>query len=47
MARRTAQHYHPRKATEPYPFTGKIVCGQCGKHYRRKTANAGTPYGGR
>jgi hypothetical protein len=44
LARRTAQHYRPRKATEPYPFTSKIVCGQCGKNYRRKTANAGTPY---
>lgn len=24
-----------------YPFTGKIVCGQCGKNYRRKTTSAG------
>lgn len=29
---------------ETYPFTGKIICGQCGKHYRRKISNAGTKY---
>ncbi len=27
-----------------YPFTGKIVCGCCGKNYRRKMNNAGTKY---
>ena len=27
-----------------YPFTGKITCGQCGKHYRREIGNAGTKY---
>jgi len=27
-----------------YPFTSKIICGQCGKHYRRKINNAGTKY---
>ena len=31
-----------RKIT--YPFTSKIVCGQCGKHYRRKIGNSGTKY---
>ena len=24
-----------------YPFTGKIICGKCGKNYRRKTTSAG------
>ncbi|MEG1884382.1 MAG: recombinase family protein [Clostridia bacterium] len=24
------------KPRQTYPFTGKITCGQCGKHYRRK-----------
>ena len=24
-----------------YPFTGKIICGKCGKKYRRKTTSAG------
>jgi hypothetical protein len=28
----------------PYPFTGKITCGNCGKHYRRKINNSGTKY---
>lgn len=27
-----------------YLFTGKIICEQCGKHYRRKISNAGTKY---
>jgi len=26
-----------RPANARYPFTGKIVCGNCGKHYQRKT----------
>jgi resolvase domain protein len=31
-------------ASEPYQFTGKINCGICGKSYRRKLNNVGTPY---
>ena len=27
-----------------YPFTGKLVCTICGKHYRRRIANAGSKY---
>lgn len=27
-----------------YPFTSLIVCGMCGKHFRRKIANAGSKY---
>ena len=44
LARRAAIHHPSRKTPEKYPFTGKIVCGHCGSNYRRKTANAGTPY---
>lgn len=25
--------------TQTYPFTGKIICDQCGAHYRRKTTH--------
>lgn len=32
------------KSQNTYPFTSKIICGQCGKHYRRKIANASTKY---
>ena len=32
------------KPKSTYPFTSKIICGQCGKHYRRKIANASTKY---
>ncbi len=27
-----------------YDFSGKLVCGICGKHYRRKISNAGSRY---
>lgn len=40
-----AARFHPaadRPAT--YPFSGKVVCGQCGKNYRRKITSAGTKY---
>lgn len=30
--------------TSKYKYTGKIICGVCGKHYRRKINNAGTKY---
>lgn len=34
-----AEQYAPLSATHnTYPFTGKIECLQCGKHYRRKIA---------
>ena len=32
------------KSQNTYPFTSKITCGQCGKHYQRKIANASTKY---
>jgi DNA invertase Pin-like site-specific DNA recombinase len=31
-------------APQQYPFSGFIVCGQCGKNYRRKIASAGSKY---
>ena len=36
--------YHPNPQTpEHYPFTGKIICGNCGTIYRRKIAGS-VPY---
>ena len=40
LQRRAEQHTPSKPHKDEYLFTGKIVCGQCGKHYRRKiTAN--------
>jgi DNA invertase Pin-like site-specific DNA recombinase len=44
IARRASIRRPPRKQAEKYLFTGKIICGQCGKHYRRKITASGTPY---
>jgi hypothetical protein len=44
LARRSALYRQPKEPLEPYSFTGKIICGKCGKNYRRKIASAGTPY---
>lgn len=42
MARRAAKHAPPGKGyRNRYPFTGLIVCGCCGKHYRRKVTATG------
>lgn len=43
--KRRAEHFpcHDRH-TKTYPFTGKIVCGKCGAHYRRKITASGTKY---
>lgn len=36
---------HPSKYSfETFPFTGLIVCGICGKHFRRKIVNASSKY---
>jgi site-specific DNA recombinase len=43
IKRRAALRKNKPAATE-YPFTGMIICGCCGKHYRRKLNNAGTKY---
>ena len=40
-----AEKYKPKKETpKTYPFTGKIVCKQCGKNYCRKINNIGSKY---
>lgn len=36
MERRTKKYGHAPKAQNRYPFTGLLVCGNCGKNYRRK-----------
>lgn len=36
IQRRAAMHTPGKPRQDNYLFTGKIVCGQCGKHYRRK-----------
>lgn len=39
---RRTRKYKPRPPEKPvYPFTGKIVCAHCGKHYRRKVTATG------
>jgi hypothetical protein len=44
MARRAEQYHVAEQKNIEYPFTGMLVCGHCGKHYRHKIANAGTKY---
>jgi hypothetical protein len=36
IARRADKHAHPIAQETPYLFTGLLICGKCGKHYRRK-----------
>ena len=36
ITRRAEKHTHPGQKRNTYPFTGKLICGNCGKHYRRK-----------
>lgn len=39
------EKYNPQKeAPKTYPFTGKIICKQCGKNYCRKINNSGSKY---
>ena len=40
---RRAEKYAPSKrdSTKHYPFTGIVICGNCGKAYRRKTTRGG------
>ena len=35
-----AEKYTGADTTNTYPFTGKLVCANCGKHYRRKTTKS-------
>ncbi len=41
IERRAEKHNHPGSKKQTYPFTGIIVCGGCGKHYRRKMTATG------
>ena len=40
IAKRAKKHTHPGQKKNTYPFTGKLVCTGCGKHYRRKVTKA-------
>lgn len=41
IRRRAEKHTHPGVKQKTYPFTGIVVCGGCGKHYRRKITKTG------
>jgi DNA invertase Pin-like site-specific DNA recombinase len=42
--RENAIHNNPvRRKYQRYPYSGKIVCGQCGRYYVRSVNRAGTP----
>lgn len=40
IALRAQRHAHISPKPGTYPFAGKIVCGNCGKRYRRKVTHA-------
>ena len=41
IKRRAEKHTHPGVKQKAYPFTRMIVCGNCGKHFRRKVTKTG------
>ena len=41
MKRRAEKHTHPGERRKEYPFSGKLICAGCGKHYRRKVKETG------
>lgn len=41
MVRRSAKHNKTKSGPTKYPFTSMIVCGTCGKGYRRKMTRTG------
>jgi DNA invertase Pin-like site-specific DNA recombinase len=41
IQRRADKYTRPNAKQKTYPFTGLIVCGCCGKHYRRKNTKTG------
>lgn len=43
-ARRVARFQPKVKTPQRYPFSGVIVCGQCGARFRRKIAGSGPKY---
>jgi DNA invertase Pin-like site-specific DNA recombinase len=44
IERRAANYRSKPQPKKQYLFASLIYCGQCGKHYRRKQANAGSKY---
>ena len=38
---RADKHTHPGEKRKEYPFSGKLICACCGKHYRRKITATG------
>ena len=41
LKRRAEKHTHPGVTPNRYPFSGKLICAGCGKHYRRKMTKTG------
>lgn len=41
MKQRADEHTHPGVKRKEYPFSGKLICACCGKHYRRKITATG------
>lgn len=39
--RKRAKRYNPEPSGSTYPFSELLICGKCGKHYRRKTTRTG------
>ncbi|MCL1976227.1 MAG: recombinase family protein [Firmicutes bacterium] len=44
IERRAAKYPPNTRQSNRYPFAGLIQCGQCGKRYQRRIANAGSKY---
>ena len=41
ISRRAEKHSRPHQNKGKYPFSGILVCGECGKHYLRKNTATG------
>ncbi|MBR2309383.1 MAG: recombinase family protein [Oscillospiraceae bacterium] len=41
IQRRAEKHSRPHRNKGKYPFSGMLVCGECGKHYIRKSTATG------
>lgn len=41
IQKRSEKHSRSGIPKATYPFTGKLICGGCGKHYRRKVTKGG------
>jgi site-specific DNA recombinase len=44
LEQRARQYSNSHCAPQSYPFSGKLVCGVCGRHYRRKSLRGGQAY---